>query len=124
MIQISGDKRLMAKLTALENANKRTVSYGVGFAAPYAVYVHENLGISHPIHNARDCGGEAKFLQNAVVATKAEVIRVIAQAQRRGQGMQKGVLDAANVILGEAKIRVPVLTGRLRDSGYIVSEKV
>lgn len=38
----------------------------ISFTAPYATYVHENMSISHPIHDGRDCGGRAKFLEIAV----------------------------------------------------------
>lgn len=38
----------------------------ISFTAPYATYVHENMEIAHPIHDGRDCGGRAKFLEIAV----------------------------------------------------------
>lgn len=42
--------------------------YTVGFSAPYAAVVHEDLTVSHPIHeNERYCGGRAKFLEMAVL---------------------------------------------------------
>lgn len=41
-----------------------------GYDKEYGVYVHEDLDISHPIHRKHgkeyDCGGNAKFLQNAL----------------------------------------------------------
>lgn len=39
----------------------------IGFAAPYASYVHEDLQIIHPHHKHNpDCGGQAKFLETAL----------------------------------------------------------
>lgn len=38
----------------------------MGFAAPYATYVHENMSISHPMHGDRNCYGQAKFLEKAL----------------------------------------------------------
>ena len=39
----------------------------IGFVAPYATYVHENLEIKHPYHKSNpDCGGQAKFLERAL----------------------------------------------------------
>lgn len=39
----------------------------IGFVAPYATYVHENLEIKHPYHESNpDCGGQAKFLEKAL----------------------------------------------------------
>lgn len=51
----------------------------VGFSSPYAVYVHENLAIKHPIHaHGRNCGGRAKFLEIAAteILGKSVPIRV------------------------------------------------
>lgn len=38
----------------------------IGFSAPYASYVHDNMNISHPQHNGYNCGGRAKFLELAI----------------------------------------------------------
>lgn len=39
----------------------------IGYTAPYATYVHENLEIRHPYHKSNpDCGGQAKFLETAL----------------------------------------------------------
>ena len=53
-----------------------TITCEVGYgseAAPYALYVHENLAIHHPIHidekgEIYNCGGKAKFLEDPVNA--------------------------------------------------------
>lgn len=38
----------------------------IAFTAPYSMYVHENMSISHPMHGDRNCYGRAKFLEIAV----------------------------------------------------------
>lgn len=48
----------------------------VGFDTPYAVIQHEEVGFHHP-------DGEAKFLENAVIATQQKVAAVIAESIRR-----------------------------------------
>lgn len=48
----------------------------VSYSLPYAVRQHEELGYRHD-------HGEAKFLENAVIATRQTVGQVIAQAIRR-----------------------------------------
>ncbi|NKR52978.1 hypothetical protein GS481_24995 [Rhodococcus hoagii] len=48
----------------------------VGFDTPYAVVQHEELGYDHQ-------DGQAKYLENAVVATKATVAAVIGESIRR-----------------------------------------
>jgi len=53
-----------------------TIACEVGYgseAAPYALYVHENLAIHHPIHigekgETYNCGGKAKYLEDPVNA--------------------------------------------------------
>jgi hypothetical protein len=42
----------------------------VYLTADYAVYVHENMESYHPI-------GEAKFLQNAVLENRADILEII-----------------------------------------------
>lgn len=51
----------------------------VSFDGPYAVRQHEEVGYHHQ-------DGEAKFLENAVIATRAEVAAVISQSIRRAFG--------------------------------------
>lgn len=51
----------------------------VGFDGPYAIVQHESLGYHHQ-------DGEAKYLENAVIATKDVVAAVIADAIRRQIG--------------------------------------
>ncbi|WP_371053657.1 HK97 gp10 family phage protein [Rhodococcus gordoniae] len=48
----------------------------VSYSLPYAVRQHEELGYRHE-------HGEAKFLENAVIATRQTVGQIIAQAIRR-----------------------------------------
>lgn len=39
----------------------------IAFEAPYATYVHENMAITHPLHqDSFNCGGRAKFLEIAL----------------------------------------------------------
>lgn len=45
------------------------LSFG-GAAAPYAVYVHENLTAHHPV-------GEAKFLERAALEHGPEIVRAL-----------------------------------------------
>lgn len=47
----------------------------VFFDTPYAVVQHENVGYDHG-------DGEAKYLENAVIATKSTVAAIVAEAIR------------------------------------------
>lgn len=51
----------------------------VSFDGPYAVIQHEAVGFDHG-------DGEAKYLENAVIAKQQEVLAVIAQSIRRSLG--------------------------------------
>ena len=51
----------------------------VGFDGPYAVKQHEELGYHHQ-------DGEAKYLENAVIATREVVGQILAEAIRRQLG--------------------------------------
>lgn len=51
----------------------------VGFDGPYAIRQHEELGYHHQ-------DGEAKYLENAVIATREVVGQIIAEAVRRQLG--------------------------------------
>jgi hypothetical protein len=55
--------------------NKKQKEYRVSFKEDYAVYVHEDLSISHPIHGNRDCGGEAKFLERAMLDMQKVIMK-------------------------------------------------
>lgn len=49
----------------------------VAYKSFYATWIHERLDWKH------DDGGEAKFLENAVEATKAENLQILGRAMRR-----------------------------------------
>lgn len=49
-----------------------------GFGAAYAVYVHENLEAHHD-------NGEAKFLENAVVEKREEVLQAVVSYAKVGK---------------------------------------
>lgn len=50
--------------------------FSITYAAPYALYVHENMAIKHPNHVSKglqySCGGEAKFLEKAWTRTVSD----------------------------------------------------
>lgn len=81
----------------LEESNKRTprddgdliasgrvgvddLRANVAYKSFYAVWIHERLEWRH------EDGGEAKFLENAVEATKAQNLQIMARAARRAAG--------------------------------------
>jgi hypothetical protein len=84
----------------------------VGYSAPYAVFVHENLEIHHP-------NGQAKFLEQPFRELEAQLRAMISElVKKRGLTWQRASLMAAQYLLRESQKLVPVRTGYLRDSGF------
>lgn len=95
----------------------------VGYRAPYAIYVHENMEIDHPVHvdgsgSVRDCHGQAKFLEipaRKMLPTIGAEIRKI-RAQKKG--LRFAIQTLLDRLLRESQKLVPVDTGRLKKSGF------
>lgn len=86
----------------------------IGFSAPYAVYVHENLQAAHLV-------GQAKYLESAYrsPAVQQQMRDALRQALKSKRSVADALVDAGNVLLKAAQALVPVDTGLLRDSGYV-----
>lgn len=112
--------RIKAKLQQLhEKYGKPVPNVTVGYKAPYALYVHENLEIHHPIHGTRNCGGQAKFLTQPARENRPKYASTIVRSVMRGTSLVMGMLAAGAQLLSDSKKLVPVLTGELRDSGFV-----
>jgi hypothetical protein len=98
------DKRL-AKAQRDRHAEAR-----VGYTADYAVYVHEDLTMSHPN------GGEAKFLEKPTRENIQFISAVINRAYAVGQTFAEALLAGARMIEHLSLPLVPVDTGHLRGS--------
>lgn len=94
-------------------APRQASSYAVGFAAPYALYVHEDLTKAHPR------GGQAKFLEEPMRTRSLDLATTGNQALRNGKSIDEALLAAGNQLLKFAQALCPVDTGRLRNSGYV-----
>ena len=92
----------------------------VGYTANYAVFVHENLDIKHPMHGSRDCGGKAKFLEDPAreLNNSGELGSIISRAIKGGAKLQQALYLAALRIQRESQLQVPVDTGNLRGSAF------
>lgn len=83
----------------------------VGFTAPYAIYVHENLTARHRI-------GQAKFLEVAARKYQREIAEVVKRALASHTPLNSAIALGAIHLLRRAQQLCPVDTGFLRDSGY------
>lgn len=95
----------------------------VGYRAPYAIYVHENLEIDHPLHvdgsgSVRDCGGQAKFLEIPAREMLPTVGAEIVKMRRNKKGLRFAIQTLCDRLLRASRKLVPVDTGRLYRSGF------
>ncbi len=111
-VEINADD-VVASLEGVSIRGRKVQVVHVGFSAPYAVYVHENL-------QARHANGEAKFLENAAKKVGGKMRVAVQTALNQKKALASGLDKAGNILLDEARRRVPVLTGFLRDSGFVV----
>lgn len=85
----------------------------VGYSAPYAIYVHENLEARHPN------GGQAKFLE-AAARTLMPYLRVQIEADlKRGLSLRDAIKRAAETLKKASQKLVPIDTGFLHDSAFV-----
>ncbi len=96
----------------IELARDASKAVIVGYAANYAVYVHEDLTKNHT-------NGQAQFLIEPARAMKDEIGSIIASSLKSGKPLREALLDGGVALLEASKELVPVLTGFLRDSGYV-----
>lgn len=105
--------KVVASLTAQTPAKTKTRTLNLGYAAPYATYVHENLAMQHPR------GGQAKYLQEPARKYAQQIGKVIQRALRNKRGLDVALVEGANYLLQKSLPLVPVDTGYLKSSHYI-----
>ena len=128
---VKGWEKLNKKLDELkEKYGKPVPSVSVGYAVPYAVYVHENLDISHPVHpgktagSTRNCGGQAKFLTQPMRENRKKYIETVLRTCKNGGSLVLGLMAAGQQLLADSRKLVPILTKKLYNSGFVgLSEK-
>lgn len=129
-LELVNFERLISKLGARQRdaarAAGRTVR--VGYSAPYALRVHEDTEVDHEMHG---CGGQAKFLEEPARQYRREMASIVRRhaVARAGDAdlvaaIHRGMLDAGRRLLEASQELVPVVTGRLRDSGFVWFESV
>ena len=108
---IEGAKLLAANLKLLSMKYKRCV-IRVGYTAPYAIFVHENMEAQHP-------QGQAKFLEQPMRELRNDIRDLVAEELRDGAPLDETLRLAGDMLLKASQELVPVATGTLRDSGYV-----
>jgi hypothetical protein len=107
-----GDGPIAVQFTAEELGIPGNQALEVGYRAPYAVFVHEDL-------HAKHMNGHAKFLtlpaQQALPLMQAEAQSAIEE----GASRREALLEAGDLLLQASQKLVPVDTGYLLSSGYV-----
>lgn len=109
-MSVEGFQRVISKLKKLSDlaALAKGKSVVVGYAAPYAVYVHENLEAIHT-------NGQAQFLSRAMKELGSEVAR---RAIKNGASVIDALELQGMAIQALSQTYCPVLTGNLRGSAF------
>ena len=111
-IRITGVDKLRLQIRR-KGDTPRSYRVAVGYEAPYAIFVHENLEANHPN------GGQAKFLEEPARTERNAMARIIKNvARRKGNTIKDAIQAAADYLLSKSPPLVPVDTGSLYLSGY------
>lgn len=84
----------------------------VGYTAPYAIYVHEDLQAHHT-------NGQAKFLSEPLEVMRYELGLLVLRRFKETRQLEPGLWEAGRLLLTESRSLVPVDTGFLFDSGFV-----
>lgn len=104
--------RVIATLVAARKKHEDAPDVVVGYSAPYAVFVHENLEAHHP-------NGKAKFLSDPARRLSVAIAEKVAHAIRRGLDWSEAQLIGGYFLLRASQRECPVRTGFLRASGFV-----
>lgn len=127
-VNFEGVKKLIGRKVAKYQRFPRAT---LGFSAPYAIYVHENMeqkwrGLPrrpNPPKSGVYWGpaGEPKYLTRTLAAMRSSgrIRKIIVGTLDQGRSLREAVVGAMIEVIKEASLRVPVDTGLLRSSGFV-----
>jgi hypothetical protein len=132
-IEVKGVQRLTGQLQKLKTkyGSKSSYTVLVGYSAPHAVRVHENVemklaGIPRPSGVGVYWGrprrpGRSKFLESAQRDRKvrSEMRKAIAHTTRNTRSILRGLKSGGIVLRNESQKRVPVEFGDLKKSAFV-----
>lgn len=109
---VTGDGPVAVRISASELGIPGSQSVEVGYRAPYAVFVHEDVTAKHR-------NGQAKFLEKPATTMLGALAAEAQSAIAEGASRREALLDAGEALLGASKPLVPVDTGYLLSTGYV-----
>jgi hypothetical protein len=86
-----------------------------GYTAPYAIFVHENMEMQHPV-------GQAKYLEQPARTMERELAALMTETYRRTRDLSEALLAGARAIQNAALVLTPIETGKLRESSFVAKE--
>lgn len=117
---VTGTMRLLRKLEKLERESRRrnNGNVNVGYAASYALAVHENKDAKHKE------GKQAKYLEDPFRELKnsGELQRVVNEHIANGTDLMTALIAAGQRVQRESQEIVPVKTGNLKGSAFTERE--
>lgn len=111
--KLEGVERFQRKLQVLsKRVGKERTEVTIGYAAHYALRVHEDLVTPHRV-------GKAKFLEGPMRRYRNQAAKIARDAMERKRPIGEALRLAGDFILRKSKQEVPIDTGFLRDSGFV-----
>ena len=118
-VHFEGLTELLTTFKKLADDTGRDCNIEVGYSAPYAIYVHEDLEVAHQ-------NGQAKFLEQPARQNRQKYLDAIgrewmrrSKAREEGDILKKSVITAAMMLIADSQKLVPVDTGILRGTAYV-----
>ncbi len=112
--KVEGIERLMRYLNGrLVKVRSAKPQINVGYTAPYAGRIHEDLEMFHT-------NGQAKYLEQPARQMASELGGIVRLEVTNGVPFDMAIYKAGEALLEASQQLVPVDTGYLRDSGYVV----
>lgn len=114
MARIEGLNRVRQALRKRERQARKdsNVSVIVGYAANYALPVHENLEARH------NSGQQAKYLEQPFREMAGEIASIVSRVAKATGSLAKGLLVAGMRLQRESQKIVPIKTGNLKGSAF------
>jgi hypothetical protein len=107
--EVTGVSKVVARLKDRYIKGKAKPALVMGYAAPYALIVHEDT--------TRKEG--SKFLEEPLRRLEKQMVQSIEEETKRTRNLEQAIKNGAEIVMEESQKLVPVLTGRLRDSKFI-----
>jgi hypothetical protein len=109
-VELDGLQGAFDRLVA--RAREDNCEMEVGYEAPYATLVHEDLLMPH-------ANGQAKYLEQPLRESEDEVRSLVRDMRGAGIPLNRCLEAAGRLILEKSQPLVPVDTGFLRDSAFV-----